>query len=110
MPQTTNAHYTLSLVNHQTGQKLQLEMVDLPFPSRSYRLKVNGQLGEESTGCEQDGSYATATRLVGRTLRESPVRFRSPNGALLRQHIEQSPRRTRSRRISAQFSVHIETL
>ncbi len=43
MPQTTNAHYTLSLVNHQTGQKLQLEMVDLPFPSRSYRLKVNGQ-------------------------------------------------------------------
>jgi len=43
MPQTTDAHYTLSLVNHQTGQKLQLEMVDLPFPSRSYRLKVNGQ-------------------------------------------------------------------
>ncbi len=43
MPQTTDAHYTLSLVIHQTGQKLQLEMVDLPFPSRSYRLKVNGQ-------------------------------------------------------------------
>ena len=43
MPQTTDAHYTLSLVNRQTGQKLQLEMVDLPFPSRSYRLKVNGQ-------------------------------------------------------------------
>ena len=43
MPQTTDAHYTLSLMNHQTGQKLQLEMVDLPFPSRSYRLKVNGQ-------------------------------------------------------------------
>ena len=31
------------LGDHQTGQKLQLEMVDLPFPSRSYRLKVNGQ-------------------------------------------------------------------
>ena len=108
MPQTTDAHYTLSLMNHQTGQKLQLEMVDLPFPSRSYRLKVNGQWAKK--GCEQDGSYATAARLVGRTLRESPLRFRSTNGALLRQHIEQSPRRTRSRRISAQFSVHTETL
>jgi hypothetical protein len=30
-------------VNHQTGQKLKLEMIDLPFASRSYRLKVNGQ-------------------------------------------------------------------
>ena len=38
-----DAHYTLSLVNHQTGQRLNLEMIDLPFPSRSYRLRVNGQ-------------------------------------------------------------------
>ena len=38
-----DTHYTLSLVNHQTGQRLKLEIIDLPFPSRSYRLRVNGQ-------------------------------------------------------------------
>jgi hypothetical protein len=43
MPLTSDTRYTLSLVNHQTGQKLKLEMIDLPFPSRSYRLRVNGQ-------------------------------------------------------------------
>ena len=35
-------HYTLSLINHQTGQRLELELIDLPFPSRSYRLRING--------------------------------------------------------------------
>jgi len=38
-----DVHYTLSLVNHQTGQRLKLEMIDLPFLSRSYRLRLNGQ-------------------------------------------------------------------
>jgi hypothetical protein len=36
-------HYTLSLLNHQTGQKLKIEMIDLPFPCRRYSLKVNGE-------------------------------------------------------------------
>ena len=36
-------HYTVSLINHQTGQRLTLELVDLPFPARSYRLRINGQ-------------------------------------------------------------------
>jgi hypothetical protein len=35
-------HYSLILVNHQTGQKLQIEMLDLPFPCRRYYLRVNG--------------------------------------------------------------------
>jgi hypothetical protein len=43
MPETPEPHYTLSLVNHKTGNTLKVEMIDLPFPSRSYRLKVNGQ-------------------------------------------------------------------
>jgi len=33
--------YTLTLVNHQTGQKLKIELFDLPFPCRRYYLKVN---------------------------------------------------------------------
>jgi hypothetical protein len=37
------AHYTLTLVNHQTDQKLKIEMLDLPFPCRRYHLKVNGE-------------------------------------------------------------------
>ncbi len=43
MPPGDDVHYTLSLVNHETGQRLKIELVDLPLPSRSYRLKVNGQ-------------------------------------------------------------------
>ena len=36
-------HYTLSLINHQSGQQIKLELVDLPFPARSYRLRINGE-------------------------------------------------------------------
>ena len=36
-------HYTLSLLNHQTGKQLKIELVDLPFPARSFRLRVNGE-------------------------------------------------------------------
>jgi hypothetical protein len=39
----SDVHYTLSLVNHQTGHQLKLELIDLPFPARSYRVRVNGQ-------------------------------------------------------------------
>jgi hypothetical protein len=35
--------YTLTLLNHQTGQKLKIEIFDLPFPCRHYYLKVNGE-------------------------------------------------------------------
>lgn len=42
MPPADDPHYTLSLINHQTGQRLKLELIDLPFPCRSYRLRVNG--------------------------------------------------------------------
>lgn len=39
----SDAHYTLSLVNHQTGKRIKLELIDPPFPARSYRLRINGQ-------------------------------------------------------------------
>ncbi|HWY39505.1 MAG TPA: hypothetical protein VNX27_01800 [Chthoniobacterales bacterium] len=35
-------HYTLTLLNHQTGQELKIQMLDPPFPCRRYYLKVNG--------------------------------------------------------------------
>jgi hypothetical protein len=36
-------HYALSLINHETGERLKIEMVDRPFPrARSYRILVNG--------------------------------------------------------------------
>ncbi len=35
--------YTLTLLNHRTGQKLKIEMIDPPFPCRRYYLKVNGE-------------------------------------------------------------------
>ena len=39
----SDVHYTVSLVNHQTGQQLKIELIDLPFPARSYRVRVNGE-------------------------------------------------------------------
>jgi len=35
-------HYTLLLMNHQTGEQLKIELIDLPFPgARSYRIRVH---------------------------------------------------------------------
>jgi hypothetical protein len=35
-------HYTLELINHETGDRLKIELIDLPFPgARSYRIRVN---------------------------------------------------------------------
>ena len=37
-----NPHYTLDLINHETGDRLKIELIDLPFPgARSYRIRVN---------------------------------------------------------------------
>jgi hypothetical protein len=37
-----DAHYTLELINHETGDQLKIELMDLPFPgARSYRIRVN---------------------------------------------------------------------
>ena len=39
-----DAHYTLELMNHETGDRLKIELIDLPFPgARSYRIRVNGE-------------------------------------------------------------------
>ena len=37
-----DAHYSLSLINHQTGEQLKIELIDLLFPgARSYRIRVH---------------------------------------------------------------------
>jgi hypothetical protein len=64
-----NVHYTLSLLNHQTGHQLKLELIDLPFPARSYRVRVNGECGEKASGGEQNGRDAAPSQLVGDALR-----------------------------------------
>ena len=39
-----DAHHTLELINHETGDRLKIELIDLPFPgARSYRVRVNGE-------------------------------------------------------------------
>ncbi len=39
------AHYRVLLKNHETGEQLKLELIDLPFSqsTRTFRLRVNGQ-------------------------------------------------------------------
>jgi len=35
-------HYSLLLTNHETGERLKIELIDLPFPgARSYRIRVH---------------------------------------------------------------------
>jgi hypothetical protein len=37
-----NPHYTLELINHETAERLKVELIDLPFPgARSYRIRVH---------------------------------------------------------------------
>ncbi len=57
-----DVHYTLSLVNHQTGQQIKLELIDPPFPARSYQLRVNGHWAKKVP-------YASKTSVM-RQLRE----------------------------------------
>jgi hypothetical protein len=57
----------LSHINHQTGQRLELEMLDLPFPSRSYQIRVNGQWAKKHPWRVNRGDAAT-TALVGGAL------------------------------------------
>jgi hypothetical protein len=37
----SDVHYTLSLVNHQTGQQIKLELIGPPFPARTYRVRIH---------------------------------------------------------------------
>ena len=38
-------HYSVVLKNHETGEQLKLELIDLPFSTttRIFRLRVNGR-------------------------------------------------------------------
>ncbi|MEY2507990.1 MAG: hypothetical protein QOH01_2319 [Verrucomicrobiota bacterium] len=37
-----NPRYKLELINHETGEQLKIELIDLPFPgARSYRIRVH---------------------------------------------------------------------
>jgi hypothetical protein len=42
MPES-DVRYTLSLIDHRSGKRLKLELIDLPFPARRYRLRINGE-------------------------------------------------------------------
>ncbi len=37
------AHYTLTAKNHATGEVLKIDLIDLPWTPRIYRLRVNGR-------------------------------------------------------------------
>jgi predicted metalloenzyme YecM len=41
-------HNSLQLINHQTGHRLKIELIDLPFPgARSYRIRVNERCAQK---------------------------------------------------------------
>ena len=38
------AHYSMVIKNHESGARLEVELIDLPFTGvRQFRLRVNGQ-------------------------------------------------------------------
>ena len=43
------AHYSVVLKNHETGEQLKLEMIDLPFTetARRFRVRVNGRWAQK---------------------------------------------------------------
>ena len=43
------AHYSVVLKNHETGEQLKLELIDLPFATaaRTFRLRVNGRWAQK---------------------------------------------------------------
>lgn len=42
------AHYSVILKNHETGEQLKLELIDLPFATaRTFRLRVNGRWAQK---------------------------------------------------------------
>jgi hypothetical protein len=43
------AHYSVVLKNHETGEQLKLEMMDLPFTetARRFRVRVNGRSAQK---------------------------------------------------------------
>ena len=65
------AHYSLIVKNHATGERLKVELVDLPFvESRRFRLRVNGQWGAQGACGKQDGGAKRAAELAGEAGRE----------------------------------------
>jgi hypothetical protein len=86
-----DAHYTLSVINHKTGEQLKVELMDLPFPgtrsfdshlplltlrasSMSHRFPrapfvfASIASGPEGSPGEQDDGGKTASWLLGQTL------------------------------------------
>lgn len=63
--------YTLTLLNHQTGQRLKVEMIDLPFPCRSYRLRVNGQWAKKLPVASKTAAMRQITLMVGDALKRA---------------------------------------
>lgn len=71
-------HYSLVIKNHFTGDRLELELIDLPvFLAHRFRIRVNGQwVGKcrwparhaDSSDGEQNNRHEAGSRLAGETL------------------------------------------
>ena len=61
-------HYSVVVKNHVSGEALRVELVDLPFPSRSYRLRVNGRYAEKFPVGGQVGGAGAGAAVVGGSL------------------------------------------
>jgi hypothetical protein len=74
-----------SLVNHQTVQQLKLELIDLPFPARSYRLRVKWAMGEKASCGQQDSRNAATQTMVGGALSAKQHEWEPP--IILKMHV-----------------------
>jgi hypothetical protein len=73
-----NAHYTLSLINHETAERLKVELFNLPFPgARSYDSHLpNAHLSGFPS--MQDASAVASATQKARQHRRTEIRTSSP--------------------------------
>ncbi|MDF3128853.1 hypothetical protein P0Y35_06575 [Kiritimatiellaeota bacterium B1221] len=55
----TSPHFTVRIENHLPRERLEVELIDPPFPSRIFELRVNGSRPSQL-------SYATKTQIWDR--------------------------------------------
>src|SRR5450432_953145 len=67
MPRS-KAHYTLTAKNHVTGELLKVDLIDLPWTPRLYRLRVNGKAAGKLARGQQDESPRPPAQVVGGAL------------------------------------------
>ncbi len=81
-------HYSMVIKNHETGARLKVELVDLPFQESRASGCESTAAGAQTAGGQQDDSAAPGARLTAQSLKKAGEagcrlwgRFQLPDGS-----------------------------